>query len=210
MLLHPSGLFCLDATHGLNDTGHQVFSLLHISDNRTGVIVMTFTVPNDHDYTHILGPLRWLKREFPLWEPYLFMTDDCAKGVQSWTCCCVLRACHSLPSAAAEFKALSMLFPNALLRLCIFHVKRNVTAEVRRSLDADTATKVDSLLERMSRLTPCDEDRTQFIAFVRALHSLVIGDDADALRDHADLGVDEIVKNLQGVLFLSFCTMYLV
>lgn len=208
LLLHRSGLFCLDATHGLNDSGHQVFSLLHISDNRTGVIVMTFTVPNNYDHTHVLCALKWLKSQFPAWEPYLFMTDDCSKGAFA-TLLCRLRAAATardclLSCLHAEFNALATLFPNALLRLCIFHVKRNVVAEVRRSAGSDSAQDVDVLLEKMSRLTPCPDDRKTFFTLVEALHNRILcGEripEADLavhpLLDHAALvaklkGMDE-------------------
>ena len=70
-----------------------------------------------------------------------------------------------------EFIALARVFPNAQLRLCLFHVNKNVARNVRAAYQAEPE-KVESvtvLLEEMTRLGCTLKDRQKFIHLVRHL-----------------------------------------
>lgn len=81
LLTHQSGLYCLDATHGVCDSGHLLFTLLAITDNRNGLPVAQWFAPKDHTAAHISTALHWVKAQCDLWNPVAFMMDDDNKGV---------------------------------------------------------------------------------------------------------------------------------
>lgn len=76
----PTGVYGLDATHGLCNSGHVLFTLLRIGDDMTGVPVLRFFLPHDHTAAHLLAVLQWLVTTVPTFSPYLIMTDDCRMG----------------------------------------------------------------------------------------------------------------------------------
>jgi len=110
---------------------------------------------------------------------------------------------------SAEFKALSQVFPEAMLRLCIFHVARNVTAEVRRCTDVATAKQVHAAVETMSRLGRSKEDRQNFVKLVRLLHKTVLVGKSvpDAQLNNANSKLDStyqiqhVIAELESALF---------
>lgn len=80
-LLSDHGVFCLDGTHGTNDTGHILYTLLLVANSHHGLPVGTFLVPEKHDRCHIEAALRWILLQVPDWKPYAVMADDDSKGM---------------------------------------------------------------------------------------------------------------------------------
>lgn len=204
LLEHASGLVCLDATHGTNDSQHQLYSLLCITDNRTGLVAAQFMVPAAHDSRHIVTALNWVKRRYK-WSPTAFMVDDDQTG---WVCvgvqrliscctdCCVL-------NAPTEFQAIAEVFPDAMILLCVFHVARNIKGQVRSAIGAPAAEKLNFLLEEMSRLTTSPQDRERFYACIGAVYEVVFEGGKAALRKEYQLS--SVVAAIRGT---DLCCVY--
>ena len=151
-LVHPSGLWCLDATHGLNSSGWLLYTLVGISNNRSGIPVAAFFVPPTHDCGHVLDSLRWVRQQVKGrtgsdWVMKVVMTDDDRK----------------------ELLALYYLDPGIQPRVCYFHVDRNIIKTVKRSCRPEAAPRTKVLLGTMTSLPPTPEGRATFISGVEEL-----------------------------------------
>ena len=47
----------MDGSHGLNAQGYQVYTVGSLTGNRTGIPLITFLVPNQHDEFHLRAAL---------------------------------------------------------------------------------------------------------------------------------------------------------
>ena len=75
-----SGLYGLDATHGLCDSGHVLYTLLRIGEDWSGVPVLRFFLPANHEAAHLEAVFYWLLEQVPTFSPYFIMSDDDRKG----------------------------------------------------------------------------------------------------------------------------------
>lgn len=86
MFTHKSGCWGLDSTHKLEANGYQLYTILFVSDNRSGIPLGFFFAPFDHDEYHIFAAFRWAERTLlkrgVRWVVNLFMADDDNKGME--------------------------------------------------------------------------------------------------------------------------------
>jgi hypothetical protein len=156
LLRHLSGLFCLDGTHGLNSAGYILYTLLGITDNKTGLPAACFWVPENHDHGHILAALQWIRTTVaargPAWSVRVVMTDDDSK----------------------EFLALYKLDPAIHPRLCYFHVARNVYKMVKRSHPKKKAAAIEVkvLMGVMTTQPSCLKGRAVLLGAIQELLAL--------------------------------------
>ena len=69
----------------------------------------------------------------------------------------------------AEFRALSKFSPDALIRVCSFHVSRNVIATVQRCGTEAQATRLGATLDLMTQREPSHAGRRGFYALLTEL-----------------------------------------
>ncbi len=99
-------------------------------------------------------------------------------------------------SRVAEFLALAAVFPMAQLRLCLFHVNKNVTRVVRGSTDAATAEKVGIALEALTRLGCTPPERDSFLAGVRVMLDDIIPFQIDMDEKYS---TETVLEGLKGI-----------
>lgn len=87
-----------------------------------------------------------------------------------------------LLGACAEFGAISAEFPRSLIRLCWYHVERNIGSVVRRSAPPDIANVIMTRLNRMTRYRPNQADRERFFADLKAILGVLPAPVAGAFR----------------------------
>ncbi len=95
----------------------------------------------------------------------------------------------------AEFLALAAVFPLAQLKLCIFHVNRNVSAVVRRVSSAREAEVLACSLEKMTFLGCNEDERKVFFELVRLILTEVVPDPGDLLGVYS---TETVIQNLRG------------
>lgn len=206
-LRDPSGVFCLDGTHGTNDSEHILYTLIKISDSKKGIPVMMALVEKDHTTEHLEAALSWLKAQNPGWEPHTFMTDDDSKGEcsdKARLSCFVVQISQWRLLPCAEFAAIKRVFPDAHPMLCLFHILRNVKQRVRQCLP-DVVEKVCSLLCGLTRLKRDKRSRLRALVTLRKLYALLPEPDTQAGLDPRVLSAEKLMESWRGCDFALEC-----
>ena len=94
-------------------------------------------------------------------------------------------------SWCAEFRALSKFSPDALIRVCYFHVSRNVIATVQRCGTEAQATRLGATLDLMTQQEPSPAGRRGFYALLTDLMKAFPG---------TTWSTEDIVKQLEGTV----------
>jgi hypothetical protein len=101
MLIKFGGTIIMDSTHGTNQHGYSLFTVMVIDDYGTGLPAAWFITSNEQTAT-IARALTKLKDAVTEWKPKTFVVDD----------------------ADAEIGAINETFPGCNILLCLWHVKR--------------------------------------------------------------------------------------
>jgi hypothetical protein len=165
--------------------GYILYTLMGITDNKTGLPAACFWVPEVHDHGHILAALLWIREEVQRrgapWRVRVVMTDDDAK----------------------EFLALYLLDPNIHPRLCYFHVARNVYKMVKRCHPRKkaAATEVKVLLGIMTSESPSLSGRAALLGAIQG--SLAIFQSATTSRSDEDIIAAVLGESIDSIMCIT-------